>query len=507
MNLLKALAKVSSITLLSRLLGFVRDTLIATLFGASMATDAFFVAFKLPNLLRRLFAEGAFAQAFVPMLGEYRLQRSHQETRAFVAGLAGLLGMLLLIATALCMLAAPLLVWLMAPGFWHQPATFALTVQLLRITLPYILLITLSSLAGSILNSWGRFAVPAFTPALLNLTFILFALFLAPAFHPPVAALAWATFVGGGIQLAYPLWQLKKLDLLPCPRINWHDSAAWRVLRQMGPAVFGVSVAQISLLLNSTFASFLPEGSVSWMYYADRLMEFPTGVLGAALGTILLPSLSRHAVSHQSQRYSGLLDWGIRLSLLLSLPATLGLGLLAGELTRALFMHGQFSAHDAAMTQQALMAYAVGLSGLILIKVLAPGFYARQNIATPVRIALLTLLCTLGLNLLLVFPLHHAGLALSIGLGACLNAALLLRGLIKSRIYTPLPGWGRFMRQLLLALGLMALVLETAPLLLQQLESQRILHLLATITLGASAYFAALFAQGLRTRDFLLRDL
>lgn len=505
MNLLKALAKVSSMTLLSRLLGFVRDTLIARLFGAGMASDAFFVAFKLPNLLRRLFAEGAFAQAFVPMLGRYRHAHSHQETKAFAADVAGLLGLLLTLATALSMLAAPLLVWLMAPGFWRHPAEFHLTVQLLRITLPYILLITLSSLAGSILNCWGRFSVPALTPALLNLTFIGFALFLSSAFNPPVLALAWATFVGGCLQLLYPLWHLKRIDMLPCPRLNWRNAAAWRVMRQMGPAVFGVSVAQISLLLNSTFASFLPEGSVSWMYYADRLMEFPTGVLGAALGTILLPSLSQLAASDQPERYSALLDWGIRLSLMLALPATLGLGLLAGSLTRALFMYGQFNAHDAAMTQQALMAYAVGLTGLILIKVLAPGFYARQNVRTPVKIAGITLLATLLMNLLLIFPLRHTGLALSIGIAACLNAGLLLYGLIKAEIYQPQNGWRRFLRQLIVALTLMALALLSVLALWPDTGSARMLRLVSLISLGAATYFVALYAQGLRPSDFLQR--
>ncbi|BEV73445.1 MULTISPECIES: murein biosynthesis integral membrane protein MurJ [unclassified Paludibacterium] len=505
MNLLKTLARVSSLTLLSRILGFVRDTLIARQFGAGPATDAFFVAFKLPNLLRRLFSEGAFAQAFVPMLSEHRHHRSHAETRAFIASISAMLGLALTLLSALGMLAAPLLVWLMAPGFSRSGPQFALTVDLLRITLPYILLISLSSLAGSILNAWGRFAIPAFTPAILNLTFIVVTLTVARHVDPPVAALAWATFFGGCLQLLYPLYALRRLDLLPRPRLNLQDRAAWRVMLRMLPAIFSVSVAQISLLLNSTFASFLPSGSVSWMYYADRLMEFPTGVLGAALGTILLPSLSRHAADADHAAYSALLDWGIRLTLLLALPATLGLAMLAGPLTNTLFHYGQFTLHDAAMTRQALIAYAIGLVGLILIKVLAPGFFARQNLRTPVRIALWTLAATLLLNLLLIVPLRHAGLALSIGLASLLNAGLLLYELWRSRIYRPAAGWPRYLAQLAGALAVMALLLhglqQGLPAGWDQQAHGRMAGLALLIGLGAIGYFLTLLALGLRPRD------
>ncbi|TDR81398.1 murein biosynthesis integral membrane protein MurJ [Paludibacterium purpuratum] len=504
MNLFKTLARVSSITLLSRILGFARDTLIARLFGAGPATDAFFVAFKLPNLLRRLFSEGAFAQAFVPMLSEHRHGKPHAETRAFIANITAMLGLALSLFTALCMLAAPLLVWLMAPGFSRNSHQFALTVELLRITLPYILLISLSSLAGSILNAWGRFSVPAFTPALLNLTFIAFALGLAKHFDPPVMVLAWATFAGGCLQLLYPLFALKRLDLLPRPRLDLRDQAAWRMVYRMLPAIFSVSVAQISLLLNSTFASFLPTGSVSWMYYADRLMEFPTGVLGAALGTILLPSLSRHAATRDHAAYSALLDWGIRLTLLLALPATVGLAMLAGPLTDTLFRYGQFTPLDAAMTRQALIAYALGLVGLILIKVLVPGFLARQNLRAPVRIAVWTLLATLAMNLLFIAPLRHAGLALSIGLAALFNAGLLLYELWRVRIYRPGAGWQAFLLRLFAALAVMALILlqvqADLPVGWDRLGTGRMTGLALLIGLGAIGYFLALLALGLRPR-------
>jgi putative peptidoglycan lipid II flippase len=504
MNLFKTLARVSSITLLSRILGFVRDALIARQFGAGLATDAFFVAFKLPNLLRRLFSEGAFAQAFVPMLSEHRRDKSHAETRAFIARLSATLGLALSLLTALSMLAAPALVWLMAPGFSRNEQQFALTVDLLRITLPYIVLISLSSLAGSILNAWGRFGIPAFTPAILNLTFIVFALGLAHRFTPPVEALARATFAGGCLQLIYPLAALKRLDLLPRPRLSLRDRAVWRMVARMLPAIFSVSVAQISLLLNATFASFLPTGSVSWMYYADRLMEFPTGVLGAALGTILLPSLSLHAARQEHAAYSQLLDWGIRLTLLLALPATLGLGMLAGPLTNTLFRYGHFSAFDAAMTRQALVAYALGLVGLILIKVLVPGFLARQNLRAPVRIALWTLLATMAMNLLLIVPLRHAGLALSIGLAALFNAGLLLYELWRAGIYRPSVGWPIYLARLGAALCAMALILQQVETRLPAgWDSQsggRVTGLALLIALSAIGYFLTLWALGLRPR-------
>src|SRR5476651_2104600 len=321
MNLLKALAAVSSMTLLSRILGFVRDTVVARAFGAGFATDAFFVAFKIPNLLRRLFAEGAFAHAFVPILAEYKNRRGDADTRLLVDHVSGLLALALLVVTVIGVAAAPLIVYVSAPGFAASPDKFSLTIDLLRITFPYIFFISLVSLAGGILNTYSRFSVPALTPALLNLTFIAFALWAAPYFDPPVKALAWAVFCGGVLQLAFQVPFLLRLKLLPRFKLDFGDEGVWRVLKQMGPAVFGVSIGQISLLINTIFASFLVTGSVSWLYYADRLMEFPTGLLGVALGTILLPSLTKYYSSDATEQYSRLLDWGLRLTLLLALPA------------------------------------------------------------------------------------------------------------------------------------------------------------------------------------------
>lgn len=513
MNLLRALATVSGMTLLSRILGFVRDFVIARSFGAGLATDAFFVASKLPNLLRRMFAEGAFSQAFVPILGEYKNKRGEVETLALVDHVTSILSLVLFVITAIGIVAAPILVWVSAPGFAADAGKFELTVTLTRITFPYILFMSLVALSGGILNTWSRFALPAFTPVLLNVAVIGMALFAAPYFDPPVLALGWAVFIGGALQLAIQIPALKRIAMLPRPSLNWR--AAWadpgvrRILRLMGPALIGVSVSQISLLINTIFASFLQTGSVSWLYYADRLMEFPSGMLGAALGTILLPSLAKYHASENHIEYSKLLDWGLRLTLLLAAPAALALALLAIPLITTLFYHGAFSSNDVFQTRSALVAYSVGLTGMILVKVLAPGFYARQNIRTPVKIALLSLLATQAMNLAFIDWLQHAGLALSIGLAACLNAVLLYRGLRQHQVYHPQAGWAVFSFKLLIAMLVMGVVLWFAS----GSESswfsfslqERVLRLSMLVGLGAATYFVTLWVLGFRLRDFKQR--
>ncbi len=506
MSLLKTLATVSSLTFISRVLGFLRDLVIARAFGAGVATDAFFVAFKLPNLLRRLFAEGAFSQAFVPILAEYRNRRGEQEARLLVDRVAAVLALALFIVTLIGVLAAPLIVYVTAPGFAATPDKFGLTVDLLRITFPYIFFISLTALAGGILNTYSRFSVPAITPVLLNLSFIGFALWGAPYFDPPVTALAWAVFAGGIAQLALQVPFLARLGLLPRFRLDFRDEGVRRVVRQMGPAVFGVSIGQVSLVINMIFASFLVTGSVSWLYYADRLMEFPVGLLGVALGTILLPSLSRHYADRSPREYSGLLDWGLRLTLLLATPAAVALALLAVPLVATLFHYGAFGTEDVFATRRAVIAYSVGLVGLVMVKVLAPGFYARQDIRTPVRIAVVTLALTQVLNLALVWSLQHAGLALAIGLGACFNAAMLLRGLLRREIYTPQPGWPVFLLKLAVAVYIMAAVLwlgaGTDASWLAMGAAARAFHLAWMVVLGAVAYFLALWLLGFRLADF-----
>lgn len=508
MNLLKALATVSSMTLLSRILGFVRDTVIARAFGAGLATDAFFVAFKIPNLLRRLFAEGAFSQAFVPILAEYRSQREHNETREFINRVSTLLAVILFVVTLIGVLAAPFIIYISAPGFADEPEKRDLAIDLLRITFPYILFISLTALAGGVLNTWSRFSVPAFTPVLLNLSFIGFALFAAPYFDPPVLALAWAVLVGGVLQLAFQLPFLRRLKLLPRPRLRLRDEGVWRVLKQMGPAVFGVSIGQVSLLINTIFASFLVTGSVSWLYYADRLMEFPAGMLGVALGTILLPSLSRHHASRSPDEYSQLLDWGVRLTLLLAVPAAVALAILAVPLVTTLFHYGQFTTHDVFQTRNAVVGYSVGLVGLILVKVLAPGFYARQDIRTPVKCAVITLFATQVFNFVLIWPLGHAGLALAIALGACLNAGMLHILLRRRGIYSPGPGWWAFILKLaaavfLMGAGLVAGVHHTVW--LEASALTRVAQLAGLVVGGAVVYLGTLMLLGFRLRDYAKR--
>jgi putative peptidoglycan lipid II flippase len=511
MNLLKSLAAVSSITMVSRVLGFVRDTIVARIFGAGMATDAFFIAFKLPNLLRRIFAEGAFSQAFVPILAEYKSQQGEEATRTFIAYVAGLLTLALSIVTVAGMLAAPWVIWATAPGFADTPEKFALTTDLLRVTFPYILLISLSSFVGAVLNTYNRFSVPAFTPTLLNIAMIVFALFLTPYFDPPVMALGWAVLAGGLAQLLYQLPHLKKIGMLVLPRLGFRDTGAVRVMKQMLPAILGVSVSQISLIINTIFASFLVAGSVSWMYYADRLMELPSGVLGVALGTILLPTLAKTYANKDRHEYSRILDWGLRLCFVLVLPCALALAILAEPLTVALFQYGKFSAFDAAMTQRALIAYSIGLLGIILIKVLAPGFYAQQNIRTPVKIAVVTLIATQLFNLAFISHLQHAGLALAISLGACLNAGLLYWKLRAQNLFEPQPGWGKFLFKLVVAvLAMSAALLALMHFMPPWAEGQmleRFLRLGLLVLTGVVVYFGMLLGMGFRLKDFARRGL
>ncbi|HSI25108.1 MAG TPA: murein biosynthesis integral membrane protein MurJ [Methylotenera sp.] len=511
MNLLRVLASVGSMTFLSRILGFARDTLIARMFGAGLATDAFFVAFKIPNLLRRVSAEGAFSQAFVPILAEYKSQRTPAETHALISHVASLMGVFLVLVTIVGMLAAPLIVGITAPGFAKNASKFALTVELLRITFPYIVFISLVSLAGGVLNTYSKFQIPAFTPVWLNVSFIVAILFVAPYFNNAIQVLAWAVFVGGVLQLLFQWPYLHKLGLVPRYELNWQDEGVRRILKLMGPAIFGVSVAQISIVLNNIFASFLQTGSVSWLYYADRLMEFPTGVLGVALGTILLPSLSKAFVNKTEVEYSQLLDWGLRLTFLLAAPAAVALAVLSKPLVASLFYYGKFSAIDVAMTERAVIAYSLGLIGLILVKVLAPGFYARQNVKTPVKIAIFTLVITQLLNILFVFVLNlqHAGLALSIGLGACINAGLLYYHLRRDGIYHLQTGWLKFFSKMMFALLVMAGALYWLAIRagdwLQMVTIMKLTWLAVLVLAGAVVYFAVLWLLGFRPRDFSKR--
>ena len=513
MNLLRSLATISGLTLVSRILAFARDVLIARVFGAGMATDAFFVAFKLPNLLRRMFAEGAFSQAFVPIFGEYKNRRGHEATKLLLDHVATMLALILFVVTLIGIVAAPVLVYISAPGFVKDAEKFDLTVQLLRFTSPYIFFISLVAVAAAILNTYNKFWVPAVAPILLNVCFIGGALWLAPYCHPPIMALAWAVFIAGIVQLAFQLPFLKKIDMLPTFRFSWTDEGMRRVIRQMGPAMFGVSIAQISLIINTIFASFLVAGSVSWLYYADRLMEFPSGLLGAALGTILLPSLSKCHASKNTVEYSKLLDWGLRLTFMLALPSALALGMIAVPLLSTFFQRGAFAASDVLMTSHALIGYSIGLIGLILVKILAPGFYARQDIRTPVKIGIVTLIATQLMNALFVYGMHlqHAGLALSIGLGACLNSAILFYFLRKKGIYQPEPGWAGYFLKVGLALLALGVTLwfgmGSEQSWLTGSGWTRIERLAVLVTGSVVVYFGVLAALGFRPGDFSRRAI
>ncbi len=502
--------------MISRLLGFVRDMVIARVFGAGMGTDAFFVAFKIPNFLRRLFAEGAFSQAFVPVLSEYKSNRDHEEVQQLTRKVAGTLGGVLFLVSLIGVVAAPLLIMVFAPGFIDEQEKFDLASSMLRITFPYLLFISLTALAGGVLNSYGRFGVPAFTPVLLNISMISVAIWLAPRMEQPVTALAWGVFIAGVAQLLFQFPFLARLRLLGWPRWDWHDSGVKRIIQLMLPAIFGSSVAQINLLFDTLLASLLVTGSVSWLYYSDRLVEFPLGVFGIALATVILPSLSRQHATRSAETFSRTLDWALRWVLLLGTPCSIGLFILAGPMLTTLFHYGEFVAVDVQMASLSLMAYSLGLLGFILVKVLAPGYFARQDTRTPVRIGVIAMLANMVLNVLFVAPMvwfdipgPHTGLALATACSAFLNAGLLFRGLRREGVFQAQPGWGRLLLQVLLAnLVLAAVVGFSSGVTAEWLEwgwMERVGRLAFCIVTGAVAYGAVLWLLGIRSAQLLGR--
>ncbi|MGB3836001.1 murein biosynthesis integral membrane protein MurJ [Castellaniella sp.] len=516
MGLLRSAATISGLTLFSRITGMLRDVLIATMFGAGPLTDAFWVAFRIPNLLRRLFAEGAFSQAFVPILGEIRQRGDHDTLRRLLDRVALLLFVTLCGVTIAGILGASWVVTAMASGMRtaSRATEFHEAIWMTRLMFPYIICMSLVAFASGVLNTFSRFAIPAFTPVLLNLSMIGASVLLSHQMAQPIHALAVGVLVGGFLQLAVQWVALGRLGLLPRYgdgiRAAWQDPTVRRIMRQMLPATLGVSVAQLSLLINTNIATWLAPGSVTWLSFADRLMEFPTALLGVALGTVLLPSLSAAHADNNQHAYNALLDWGLRLVLLLGLPAALGMALLSDGLVATLFNYGAFSATDVAQTRLAVTAYAAGLLGLLAIKILAPGFYAKQDIRTPVRIAIAVLIFTQLMNLILVPWLAHAGLALSIGLGASANALTLVVLLRRRGLYTPLPGWTPFTARILPALAVLAGVLVWAN---QQIDwialgahpASRVAWLGGVLALAIGAYFSTLFLFGFRPRDFTRR--
>jgi putative peptidoglycan lipid II flippase len=527
-SLLRSMLSFSGMTFISRILGLVREIVIASTLGATVAADAFVVAFRIPNFLRRLFAEGSFSLAFVPVLTEYKEKRSHEELRELIARTAGTLGAVLMVVTALGVWGAPWVTRIFAPGSIDEPVKFALTSDLLRVTFPFLFFVSLTALAGGVLNAYSRFALPAFTPVILNLCIIAGALWLAPRLQIPVMALGWGVLVAGVLQLAIQLPALARMGVLSWPRPGWHDPGVRKIMKLMVPTLFGSSVAQVNLLFDTLIASFLVTGSQAWFGYSDRLLQFPLGMFGVAMGTVILPSLSRHHVVTDRAGFSRALDWGLRTALLIAVPAAIALVVLARPMLSTLYEHGKFNAFDVQMTTLSLTAAGFGLPAFALVKVLAPAFYSRQDTRTPVRAAVVAMLANIVMSVLILFgllvawrgpgvlgsgwlhalettPGLHMALAISSAIAGYLNLAQLWRALRRAGVFTIEPGWLRFGVRLLVACAVMLAVLLAGRALWPHFVGRdswvRVLHLAALVGGGGVAYLAALFAMGFRLRE------
>ncbi len=507
-SLFKSTSVVASMTMVSRIFGFIRDMVTAQLFGAGAAFDAFSVAFKIPNFMRRLFAEGSFSQAFVPVLSEYQQKQSDEDIQRFINAILGTLGVVLLCITVLGVILAPLIITLFAPGFQAEGPRFDMAVTMLRITFPYLMFISLTAFAGAILNTHSRFWVAAFTPVFLNICMIAAAFWLAPHMKRPIVGLAWGVFIAGIVQLAFQWPFLMQLKLVLRPKVHFQDEGVKKVLKLMTPALFGVSVSQLNLLIDTVFASFLMVGSVSWLYYSDRLMEFPLGVFGVAISTVILPSLSRHHANQSTQEFSLTIDWALRCVLLIGVPAGVVFAVISGPLLSTLFQHGHFTPYSVMKARQSLSMFALGIAPFMLIKVLAAGFYAKQDMRTPVRIGMLAMVSNMILNAVLIWPLKHAGIALATSLSAMLNSGLLLYFLCQRSIYLPRVGWVYFGGRLVFSNTILAIWLWLAAgdiqIWVSQTPSWRALHLFGLLVSAVVIYAAGLWLSGLRTRDLLI---
>lgn len=503
--MLKSTFTVGGMTSISRVFGLIRDVVIARLFGAGMGMDVFIVAFRIPNFLRRLFAEGGFQQAFVPVLAEYKEQRSEEQVQALVDQTAATLGLVLFVVSAIGIALSPVLISIFAPGFIDDTAKHVLASDMLRITFPYILFISLTAFASSILNTYKQFAIPAFTPVILNLSLIGCAIWLAPQMEQPVTALAWGVFIAGIAQLLFQLPFLVRIRKFPRPGLNRDREGVKRILKLMVPVLFAVSIVQINLLVDTLIASFLQTGSISWLYFSDRLVEFPLGVFGIALATVILPNLSEKHAQGSSKGFSNMLDWALRWVFLIAIPAAVGLAVLAGPLLTTLFQYDEFMPNDVHMARQSLMAYAIGLPAFICIKILASGFFSRQDTRTPVKIGAIAMLANIVFNLVLVFPLAHAGLALATSLSAMLQAYLLFRILKRDRVYTANPGWGLYLLKVSVGVVVMgAAILYGAGELATWFDwavTQRVVNLSLWVVAGIIIYLVIMFAFGIRLRD------
>ncbi|MBL4744713.1 MAG: murein biosynthesis integral membrane protein MurJ [Cycloclasticus sp.] len=507
-TLMKSTAIVGSMTMISRVLGFIRDIVIARFFGAGESTDAFFVAFKIPNFMRRLFAEGAFSQAFVPVLSEYKETQSTEALKELIGKTAGTLATVLFFITLLGVIGAPILIYMFAPGFEQEGSRHDLAVDMLRITFPYLFFISLTAMAGGVLNTFGKFAIPAITPVLLNLSFLAAIFWLSPLLDEPIMALAWGVLIAGVAQLAFQFPYLNKLGLMPKLSFDRDHAGVKKIMNLMLPALFGVSVTQINLLVDTLLASFLVAGSVSWLYFSDRLVEFPLGIFGIALATVILPNLSKSHAAGKTEEFSASLDSGLRWVIFLGLPSAAGLFFLAQPMLATLFQYDAFTTSDVDNASLSLMAYAVGLPAFILVKVLVPGFTSRQDIKTPVRIGIIAVVSNMVMSLILVFFFQHAGLALATSLAAFINAGLLFRALYQTGAFKPQVGWLAFLLKVLFA-NIVAggiYFYDYTPLQWYEWGAfDRTLHLTLEILAVLLLYVSAAFLAGIRPRHLMAK--
>ena len=510
-SLLRSSLLTGSMTMASRVLGLIRDIVLASVLGAGGAMDAFAIAQKIPNFFRRLFAEGAFSQAFIPVLSEYREKGTQAAVKELVDKVAGCLGSILLLITVIGVAGAVGFAYIFGYGYADEPEKFSLLTDLVRITFPYLMLISLTGFAGAILNSYDRFAIPAITPVFLNVFMIAAALLAADFFPNPAYALAWSIIAAGVFSLLFQLPFLRQIHLLPSPRLDWSHPGVKRILMLMTPALFGVSVSQLNLLLDSTIATMLGDGAVSWLFYSDRLVELPLGVFGVAIATVIMPGLSRLSAAQSGEKFSHMLDWAIRFVVLIALPATLALIILAEPILYTLFYHGEMTSNDILMSSYSLKAYALGLFAFMLIKVLVPGYFARQDMKAPVRIGIVAIIANILMKPLVVIPLvawglGHVGLAFTTAMAAYVNAWLLYRGLRKTQVYNPASNWPRlWLRYGAANLALVAALLGF--LVVWNLWSEwsvmeRILRLAVVCIAGLVVYLVMLFLVGVRLRDF-----
>jgi putative peptidoglycan lipid II flippase len=496
-------------TMISRVLGFIRDIVIARFFGAGEGTDAFFVAFKIPNFMRRLFAEGAFSQAFVPVLSEYKENQSTEALKELIEKTAGTLATVLFFITLIGVVAAPILIYMFAPGFTADGVRHDLAVDMLRLTFPYLFFISLTAMAGGVLNTYGKFAIPAITPVFLNLSFLAAIFWLSPMLDEPIMALAWGVLLAGIVQLAFQFPYLNKLGLMPKLQFDRNHAGVKKIMNLMLPALFGVSVTQINLLVDTLLASFLVTGSVSWLYFSDRLVEFPLGIFGIALATVVLPKLSKSHAANKPEEFSASLDSGLRLVVLLALPAAAGLFFLAQPMLATLFQYDAFTVHDVDMASLSLMAYAIGLPAFILVKVLVPGFTSRQDMKTPVRIGVIAVVANMLMSVSLVFFFQHAGLALATSLAAFINAGLLFRMLLKQAVFVPQPGWAAFGLKVFIANLVVGLIYFNDFTSLQWYEwsaFDRAINLSLEILAVFILYVVSLLVVGVRPHQLFLKS-